>query len=354
MSEIVTPAGANAAVPLLKVKGLSKFFSASSGWLSRKTHVTRAVDDVSFTVDAGHTLGLVGESGCGKTTTGRMLLRLVEPTAGQILFNLDSRQVDVGKLSGEELRLFRRHVQMIFQDPYASLNPRMRVNELISEPLLSLEPGLHRDEVEQRVRWIAETTGLRTEHLSRYPHAFSGGQRQRICIARALVVRPKLVVCDEPVSALDVSVRAQVINLLKDLQSEFGLTYIFIAHDLAVVENISDRVAVMYAGRIVEEADTAQLYSRPAHPYTEALLQAVPVPDPFDRRDLAALGGEIAEASNLPPGCAFHPRCIWAIEHCKVERPELRQVQGAPAGQCAACHRAEEVVAAPAMATAGR
>ncbi len=329
-------------VPLLEVRGLSKFFRVRSGLMNRSVHDVKAVDSINLEVQEGETLGLVGESGCGKTTAGRMLVRLIEPTAGEILIRHDDEIVDLGKLRGEKLRRFRSHVQMIFQDPYSSLNPRMRVSELISEPLRALNPGMSQSEVSDRVRWIAEATGLRTEHLVRYPHAFSGGQRQRICIARALVVRPKLVVCDEPVSALDVSVRAQIINLLKDLQQEFGLTYIFIAHDLAVVENISSRVAVMYAGKIIELAETSKLYHRPGHPYSKALLQAIPTPDPFNRRDLAPLTGEIAEASDLPPGCAFHPRCPMCIDRCQIETPPLREVE---ANRFAACHRAEEVLA---------
>lgn len=327
--------------PLLEVRGLSKFFHVRGGMMNRSVHDVKAVDNISFQVREGGTLGLVGESGCGKTTAGRMLVRLIEPTAGEILFQHEDKSIDLGKLRGEKLRRFRSHIQMIFQDPYSSLNPRMRVSELIGEPLRALHPEMSQQEVGDRVRWIAEATGLKAEHLTRYPHAFSGGQRQRICIARALVVRPRLVVCDEPVSALDVSVRAQIINLLKDLQQEFGLTYIFIAHDLAVVENISDRVAVMYAGRIVEIAETSKLYSRPGHPYTKALLQAIPTPDPFNRRDLAPLSGEIAEASDLPPGCAFHPRCPLCVDRCKIESPPLREVLP---GHLAACHRAEEVL----------
>lgn len=334
---------------LLEVRGLSKFFRSKSGILNRSEHIVKAVNDISFNVRPGETLGLVGESGCGKTTAGRMLLRLIEPTAGEMIFDVDGKKLDLGRLRGDELRKFRQHIQMIFQDPYSSLNPRMRVGELIAEPLRALHPELSNKEVEDRVAWIAEATNLKTEHLSRYPHAFSGGQRQRICIARALVVRPKLVVCDEPVSALDVSVRAQIINLLKDLQQEFGLTYIFIAHDLAVVENISDRVAVMYAGRIVELAETDKLYSQPAHPYTEALLRAIPTPDPFDRRDLAALSGEIAEASNLPPGCSFHPRCPLCVDVCQHDVPPLREV--APEHR-SACHRAEDTLAGAARETA--
>ncbi len=324
--------------PLLEVRGLTKTFHVKTGFFSRQEQVVRAVDDVTFNVYAGETLGLVGESGCGKTTAGRMIMRLIEPTAGEIIYNTESSRIDLGRLKGQSLRRFRSNVQMIFQDPYSSLNPRMRVNELIAEPLWALQPELSEPEVRDRVEWIAKATGLQTEHLSRYPHAFSGGQRQRICIARALVVRPRLVVCDEPVSALDVSVRAQIINLLKDLQQEFGLTYIFIAHDLAVVENISTRVAVMYAGRIVEITDTDSLYRKPLHPYTDALLQAVPTPDPFHRRDLAPLSGEIAEASNLPPGCSFHPRCPLCIDDCKTGVPPLREIV---TNHQSACHRAE-------------
>lgn len=329
-------------LPLLQVRGLTKTFRVKVGMMQRHEQLVRAVDDLTFNVYPGETLGLVGESGCGKTTAGRMIMRLIEPTAGKLIYYNGSTRIELDRLRGENMRKFRRHVQMIFQDPYSSLDPRMCVFDLIAEPLRALQPELSRKDVDERVIWIAEATGLKKEHLTRYPHAFSGGQRQRICIARALVVKPRLVVCDEPVSALDVSVRAQIINLLKDLQAEFGLTYIFIAHDLAVVENISTRVAVMYAGRIVELADTETLYKTPGHPYTKALLQAVPTADPFHRRDLAPLTGEVAEASNLPPGCAFHPRCPLAIDVCKKDIPALRDV--APDHQ-AACHRAEEVLA---------
>lgn len=324
--------------PLLEVRGLTKTFRMKGGMFRRQEQIVRAVDDLTFNIYPGETLGLVGESGCGKTTAGRMIMRLIEPTAGEMVFNNGSTRIDLGRLRGNALRKFRSNVQMIFQDPYSSLNPRLRVDELIAEPLWALQPDLPASEVKERVRWIAEATGLKQEHLARYPHAFSGGQRQRICIARALVVRPRLVVCDEPVSALDVSVRAQIINLLKDLQQEFGLTYLFIAHDLAVVENISTRVAVMYAGKIVEITDTEALYSKPLHPYTDALLQAVPTPDPFHRRDLAPLSGEIAEASNLPPGCSFHPRCPLCIDVCKEEVPPLREIV---TDHRSACHRAE-------------
>ena len=270
--------------PLLEVHNLSKHYEIKSGLLHRNARIFKAVDDISFDVRPGETLGLVGESGCGKTTTGRMLLRLIAPTAGKMVFHDDSGATDLSALRGESLRQVRRKIQMIFQDPYASLNPRMRVAELIAEPLRSLHPELKSAEVEERVRWIADAVSIRPEMLSRYPHAFSGGQRQRICIARALVVRPRLVVCDEPVSALDVSVRAQIINLLKDLQQEFGLTYIFIAHDLAIVENISDRIAVMTAGKIVELGENETIFHHPQHEYTKKLLAAIPTPDPASRK----------------------------------------------------------------------
>lgn len=321
--------------PLLEVTGLTKHFVAHSGFVRRQQRIVKAVDGVSFFIRPGETLGLVGESGCGKSTVGRMLLRLIEPTSGGISVREDGRSVDIGALRGEQLRRFRRQIQMVFQDPYSSLNPRMRVAELIAEPIYALEAGISRDEAEERVRWIAEAVGLKREQMRRYPHAFSGGQRQRICIARALAVRPRLVICDEPVSALDVSVRAQIINLLRDLQKEFGLTYLFIAHDLAVVENISNRIAVMYAGRIVETANAAELFRNPRHPYTRALLAAVPVPDPERRMEAVVAKGEVAEASSLPPGCAFHPRCPHAIECCRIDVPAL---EAAAVEHEVACH----------------
>ena len=321
--------------PLLEVRNLTKHFMARSGFIRRSQRIVKAVDGVSFVIRPGETLGLVGESGCGKSTVGRMLLRLIQPTAGEVRMLDGDRQVDVGALRGDALRRFRRKIQMVFQDPYSSLNPRMRVAELIAEPVHALEPEASRDEVEERVRWIAEAVGLKHEQMRRYPHAFSGGQRQRICVARALAVRPRLVICDEPVSALDVSVRAQIINLLRDLQKEFGLTYLFIAHDLAVVENISNRIAVMYAGRLVETSDAAALFKSPRHPYTRALLSAVPVPDPARRMEAIIAKGDVAEASNLPPGCAFHPRCSFAIERCRIDVPVL---EAASVEHEVACH----------------
>lgn len=334
-----TPLEGTTPKPLIEVHDLRKYFPIRSGLIRKSVRYVKAVDDVSFTINAGETLGLVGESGCGKTTTGRMLLRLIEPTGGSMMMRDNGSQVDLGKLQGEELRRFRRQIQMIFQDPYSSLNPRMRVADLISEPIMALE-NAPRAEIEERLRWLTEAVGLKPDQLDRYPHAFSGGQRQRICIARALAVRPRVVVCDEPVSALDVSVRAQIINLLKDLQKEFGLTYLFVAHDLSVVENISSRVAVMYAGRIVEIADTSVLFHEPQHPYTQALLRAVPVADPEQRGELAVLAGEVADASNLPPGCSFHPRCPFAQPCCRETLPGLKDV-GAN-HQCA-CHFAGQL-----------
>ena len=326
--------------PLLEVQHLTKHFPIKTGLLRRTAGHIRAVDDVSFTINEGETLGLVGESGCGKTTTGRMILRLIMPTQGRMLFRGGDGEIELGQLKGERLRRFRRHMQLIFQDPYSSLNPRMTVLDIIGEPLRAHGIG-NRREIEERVRWLTDAVGLKVEFLRRYPHAFSGGQRQRIGIARALALNPKLIVCDEPVSALDVSVQAQIVNLLKDLQQEFGLTYLFIAHDLSVVENISNRVAVMYAGRIVELANTQDLFCTPRHPYTEALMNALPLPDPKARKDeRILLQGEVADPSNLPAGCSFHPRCRYCREECKQRVPELREVDS---GHYTACIRAEEI-----------
>lgn len=326
-------------MPLLRVEHLSKRFPITRGWLKRVVGHIPAVDDVSFDIAESETLGLVGESGCGKTTTGRLVLRLTPPSAGRITFRLGEENIDLVALKGEPLRRFRRHVQLIFQDPFSSLNPRMTAFDIIAEPLRA-QGGVSRPEMHDRVKEISEACGLKVGALQRYPHAFSGGQRQRICIARALVLKPKLVVCDEPVSALDVSVQAQIINLLKDLQERLGLTYLFIAHDLSVVENISARVAVMYAGRIVEAAPTDSLFRCPRHPYTAALLAAVPEPDPAKREQAPPLQGEVADPSNLPPGCAFHPRCRYATDACRSSRPELRVLEG---NHAVACHHAEEL-----------
>jgi peptide/nickel transport system ATP-binding protein len=325
---------------LLDVQRLTKHFNVRHGLFGRGAGVVRAIDGVSFHIHRGETLGLVGESGSGKTTAGRAILRAIEPTAGEVHFKLGQGQsVDITKLDKPALRKFRRHAQMIFQDPYSSLNPRMTVRDIIAEPLVA--SGLaHGTELDDRVRLAAQRCQLKLEHLRRYPHAFSGGQRQRIGIARALVVEPEFVVCDEAVSALDVSIQAQILNLLMETQKEFGLTYLFIAHDLSVVEHVSDRVAVMYLGRIVELAPTARLFYQPRHPYTAALMSAIPALNPDEVMQPEMLEGEIPNPSNPPSGCHFHPRCRYVQERCRQEVPLLREV--AP-GQFAACHFAEEL-----------
>ncbi len=325
------PLRETAAAPLLRVKDLVKNFPVKSGFLSRAKEAVHAVDGVSFEIAAGETLGLVGESGCGKSTTGRCIVRLTEPSSGEIWF--DGR--DVTALSGAALRALSRDVQIIFQDPYASLDPRMTVGAIIGEALIIHRLTKNRREFEERIVELLETVGLGADHLRRYPHEFSGGQRQRIGIARALAVSPKLIVCDEPVSALDVSIQAQVINLLEDLQQKFGLTYLFIAHDLSVVEHISTRVAVMYLGRIVEIAAASDLYARPQHPYTQALLSAVPIPDPTAKRRRIRLKGDVPNPIRPPSGCHFHSRCPQAMPRCSIEAPQPRAV--AP-GHTVACH----------------
>jgi oligopeptide transport system ATP-binding protein len=320
---------------LLVVQGLSKRFPLyRSGLLRRPIGELRAVDDVSFTIGEGETLGLVGESGCGKTTTGRTLLQLEQPTSGRIVF--DGR--DVTGLGKQERRRLARHMQIIYQDPFGSLNPRMRLRDIVGEPLLIHRVTSGRGEYADRVAALLEMVGLSPAMAGRYPHEFSGGQRQRIGIARALALEPRFIVCDEPVSALDVSIQAQIINLLEDLQDRLGLAYLFIAHDLALVRHISSRVAVMYLGRIVEVAPRADLYRRPLHPYTKALLQAVPVPDPaLERaRDHSLITGEVPGLLAAPTGCAFHPRCPFAMEVCQRSRPELKETGGT--GHMAACH----------------
>lgn len=304
---------------LLEVKGLKKYFPIKGGVFSRTVGHIKAIDGISFYVKSGETLGLVGESGCGKTTTGKVILRLEEATEGEVMFE----GKDINALGREAMRNMRREMQIIFQDPYSSLNPRMTVGNIIGEALdiHKLAKGKAK---EKRVKELLEVVGLTAHHMRRYPHEFSGGQRQRIGVARALAVDPKLIVCDEPVSALDVSIQAQVINLMEDLQNEFDLTYLFIAHDLSVVKHISDRVAVMYLGKIVEMADKNALYAKPIHPYTQALLSAIPIPDPTVSRERILLKGDVPSPANPPSGCRFHTRCPYVMDVCKVEDPEFK------------------------------
>ncbi len=320
---------------LLDVRNLRKTFQVSTGAMAGSHLALKAVDGVSFSLRAGETLGLVGESGCGKSTTGKTILRLLEPDDGEIHFDGE----DLVALSPKQMRSRRRDMQMIFQDPYSSLNPRMQIADIIGEPLIihGLAKGR---ELRQEVVRLLETVGLGPACLDRYPHEFSGGQRQRIGIARALAVKPRLIVADEPVSALDLSIQAQVVNLMQDIQQQFELTYLFIAHDLSIIEHISDRVAVMYLGRIVELTLADQLYKNPRHPYSEALLNAVPIPDPHARRQKRPLSGEIPSPLNPPSGCHFHPRCPYARELCQHQSPELLDKGG---GHLAACHFSEEV-----------
>ncbi|MFN2172636.1 MAG: ABC transporter ATP-binding protein [Candidatus Promineifilaceae bacterium] len=326
---------------LLEVKNLKKYFPIKKGFLKRVVGQVKAVDDVSFTINEGETLGLVGESGCGKTTTARCILRAVYPTSGEILFRKESGEVvDVASLSEEEMRFLRSDMQMIFQDPYASLNPRMNIFDIIGEPLFVIEQMNNREERQGRVEELMQLVGLRPEYMQRFPHAFSGGQRQRIVIARALALNPSLIVADEPVSALDVSVQAQVLNLMLELQQELGLTYLFVAHDLSVVKHISDRVAVMYVGKIVEISPTDDLYFEPLHPYTEALMEAVPVADPRVRSAMTVLEGDVPSPSNPPSGCYFHPRCKYAVDKCSQVMPDLVELRP---DHFVRCHRAEEL-----------
>jgi oligopeptide/dipeptide ABC transporter ATP-binding protein len=324
---------------LLEVSELKKYFPIVSGFFNKVVGQVRAVDGVSFSLFEGECLGLVGESGSGKTTVGRTLLRAYKPTDGEIRFHHDGEEVDIARASEDQLKTLRRHMQMIFQDPYASLNPRMTVFDIIGEPLM-IHGVKNRTERETRVRDLMQQVGLNPQHLLRYPHAFSGGQRQRIGVARALSLNPRLIVADEPVSALDVSVQAQILNLLQKLRRDLGLTYLFIAHDLSVVRHIADRVAVMYVGKIVEMAPVDRLYAQPAHPYTEALLAAAPPPDPARREAPLLLPGEVADPSAPPPGCPFHPRCRHAQETCRSEVPALREI--AP-GHQVSCHLADEL-----------
>ena len=329
--------------PLLEVQGLTKHFPVKRGIFGLVSGHVRAVDGVDFHLDAGETLAIVGESGCGKSTVGRLVLRLIEPSAGQVRFEGE----DLLALSDNEMRARRQRMQVIFQDPYASLNPRMTVGAMLGEPLML--HGLATSEATRRARVgeLLELVGLRPEHARRYPHEFSGGQRQRLAIARALAVEPKLIVADEPVSALDVSIQAQVINLMRSLQARFGLAYVFISHDLAVVKHIADRIAVMYLGKIVETATTDDLFRNPRHPYTRALLSAVPQPDPTVVRERALLEGDIPSAMNPPSGCRFHTRCIYARDSCKIDVPELTD-DGT--GHATACPWWPELPPAPPLA----
>jgi peptide/nickel transport system ATP-binding protein len=331
---------------LLEVEGLSVHFPVGrADWLGRRSGSLRAVDEVSLRVERGETLAVVGESGSGKTTLGRAVLRAVEPTAGHVYFQRDDKRVDITVLDRRELRAMRRRMQMIFQDPYASLNPRMTVRDVIGEPLVANGMAKGQD-LQARIVDIAGLCGLSVEQLSRFPHAFSGGQRQRIAIARALILRPEFIVCDEPVSALDVSIQAQILNLLRAVQSELGLTYLLIAHDLAAVAYVSDRVAVMYLGQVVELAPTEALYYTPRHPYTAALMSAIPPADPDRPMKPVALEGEPPDPANPPPGCRFHNRCRYTEPRCRAEEPELRALGE---GRLVACHRGEELTLAGAL-----
>ncbi|WP_026564192.1 ABC transporter ATP-binding protein [Bacillus sp. UNC41MFS5] len=317
--------------PILEIKGLKKHFPIKTGFFNKVTGDVRAVDGVDFQVMPGETLGIVGESGCGKSTTGRTILRLLDPSAGEVLFN----GKDLAKLSKEEMRQMRKDIQMVFQDPYASLNPRKTIRQILLEPLKVHGIGSSRGERMKRVEEIIEVVGLRKEHLDRHPHDFSGGQRQRIGIARALILNPQVIIADEPVSALDVSIQSQVLNLLKDLKKEFNLTLIFISHDLSVVRHLCDRIAVMYLGRVVEIADKKQLFTNPSHPYTRALLSAVPIANPKAKRERVILKGDLPSPANPPSGCTFHPRCPVANESCKTNIPILRDMDS---GHQVSCH----------------
>lgn len=343
MTETTTPKVKNDI--LLEVKGLKKYFPIQKGLLKRTVGYVKAVDDVSFYVREGETLGLVGESGCGKTTAGRCIIRLYEPTGGEVHFKTrmltpdgSPKNVNILTMDQRDVHPIRQEISMIFQDPINSLNPRMTVGDIIAEPLQI--HGKVGPETEDLIVRLLERVGLRPEHLRRYPHEFSGGQRQRIGIARSLALNPRLVICDEPVSALDVSIQAQTLNLLQALQKDFNLSYIFVAHDLSVVQHISDRVAVMYVGKMVEMADAEELYMHPLHPYTESLMSAVPKPDPLYKSDRMVMQGDVADPSNPPPGCYFNPRCRYAKDICKEKTPEFREVKP---DHFVSCHFAEEL-----------
>ncbi len=326
---------------ILEVNNLKKYFPIKKGFFKRVVGQVRAVDGVSFFINEGETLGLVGESGCGKTTTARCILRAVDPTSGEIRFlKASGETVDIATLPEEDMRHLRSEIQLIFQDPYASLNPRHNIFDIVGEPLFVIQQMTDRGERTERVRELLQLVGLRPEYMQRFPHAFSGGQRQRIVIARALALNPRLIVADEPVSALDVSVQAQVLNLMLDLQRKLNLTYLFVAHDLSVVKHICDRVAVMYVGKLVEMAPTDDLYYEPLHPYTEALMAAVPVADPRIRSAMIELEGDVPSPSNPPSGCYFHPRCQYAIDICAQEAPALTEIKP---DHFVSCHRAQEL-----------
>jgi peptide/nickel transport system ATP-binding protein len=326
--------------PLLRIEGLKMHFPIRKGFFEKVVGQVKAVDDVNACVLKGETLGLVGESGCGKTTVGRCIVRAYQPTGGSVFYSeADGSTVDLAALPRAALLRYRKEVRMIFQDPYASLNPRMNVFDIVAQPLRVFEAEKGQA-LEDKVASILKRVGLQPEYMKRYPHAFSGGQRQRIGIARALALEPRILVCDEPVSALDVSVQAQILNLLRDLQDEFGLTYVFISHDLGVVENVADRVSVMYVGKLVETAAAGELFFSPAHPYTEALLSAVPKPDPRTKAKRVILQGNIADPAHVPPGCSFHPRCGYAKDICAKECPEMGEISP---GHGVACHFAKEL-----------
>jgi peptide/nickel transport system ATP-binding protein len=325
---------------ILQIRGLKKYFPIQAGILKRTAGYIRAVDEVDITVKRGETFGLVGESGCGKTTIGRCIVRAINATAGSITYRLNNRVIDINKLTAPELRAARRNLQFIFQDPYSSLNPRMTVLGIISEPLICHKLYASGDEIRARVMELMELVGLDKRQLERYPHAFSGGQRQRIGIARALATNPNFIVCDEAVSALDVSVQAQILNLLMELQRMLFLSYLFISHDLGVIRHISDHIGVMYVGRLVETGVTEEIFARPLHPYTEALLSAIPRPNPRLKGSRIVLEGEVANPAKLPEGCYFHPRCPYRVKGCEKETPSFRDFGN---GRFAACHRAEEL-----------
>lgn len=326
--------------PLLEVVELKKYFPIKRGFFKRVVGHVKAVDNLSLYINEGETLGLVGESGCGKTTAGRSILKAISPTSGKVIFRDPTMgKIDVAELEKDDLIKVRRNMRMIFQDPYASLNPRMTLLDIVGAPMRALKLSSGK-ELEEQVAEMLKRVGLRPEYMRRYPHAFSGGQRQRIGLARALAPNPKFVVCDEPVSALDVSVQAQILNLLQDLQTDMGLTYLFVAHDLSVVAHICDRVAVMYVGKLVELASTQELYVSPLHPYTEALMSAIPLPNPKKREKRVLLTGEVASPANPPSGCYFHPRCNYCVDVCKTVEPELRELKP---GHFVKCHRAEEL-----------